>query len=563
MNFPLLKKSLDLSCAAKWLIEDAKDDFFPDALGFREIKHLETEYLSQREHRIFQLHSFPSRTEYVPKSNGMLREAVWLHPIHRLQYLAILHYLIPRIDGHLSKDVYSYRLDASDPQSHPFAKTIDRWKAYHNDFRAACLDNDTNAVLLADISSFYDHISVEKLCFKLEAILGTSIQDSDNEVIGFLKNLLQSCSMTGYGIPQNYDPSSFFGSMYLHLVDREMEASRFNYFRWVDDIKICAKNRAQALRALHKLQQELAKERLFLASDKTKIILKGTTEFDQLVRVEDDLLISETEEALARGQRSEIEAKVQICLERFRFHATDQGDDRKIRAFANRLLQCAAFPELRQQIEPVINELIAPRLVSHVSRTEDWLKMLNEASSSTAFTYTAQLLINEKSVFDWQRFHLWRFLTCIECSIPRLNEYLDAAKSVATSHVSELEASQAILFLGRRGSNEDRESLFTAYFTPQRSYVIQRSVLIAIQEMSPVEHRNRLYDKAIELNSEHAQLIAFLKAQEKPVYGGKKRQERAFRPSPPPLSILMKRGVGMVNGAKTAFRLSRSDFDYE
>ena len=112
MNYPLLKRTLDLQVAVNWLVEDAKDDFFPDPLGFKEISTLSEEYLVQREHRFLQVDAVTTRMEYVPKANGMLREAIWLHPNHRLLYLAALHQLLPKIDNQVLGCVYSYRRDA-------------------------------------------------------------------------------------------------------------------------------------------------------------------------------------------------------------------------------------------------------------------------------------------------------------------------------------------------------------------------------------------------------------------------------------------------------------------
>jgi hypothetical protein len=393
-------------------------------------------------------------------------------------------------------------------------------------------------------------------------MLGKSCEETELEVISLLRTLLLTWSTTGYGIPQNLDPSSFFGSVYLHIVDAAMEAQRYNYFRWVDDIRVCAKNRSQALRALHFLQQELAKERLFLASDKTKIIEKGSEEFEHLVDVEDDVLISESEEAIARGDRPELEAIAQKCMERVEFHASPKGDDRKFRAFCNRLLDCALFAELAVSIRPKVLDLVLPRLSTHVGRSDYWCKMLAVKPSEKVLAELDRLLIKEKSLFDWQRFHLWRLLTSFDVGVTGLERFLGVAKSVATNHVSELEAAQAMVFVGKHGSNPDREALFASHFSSQKSYVIQRAVLLAIQEL-PANIRNRLYERAAQVNSEHRQLITYLSGLQTPDYGKGPRQERHCRPTPPKLTTAVKRGVGMVRGKPTRFRLARGDLDYE
>lgn len=271
-NYQIVKQALSIEKAGKWLNRDSSDDFFPDALDFRDVTDYLDDYLAQRQHKMLQVDSFPHVADCVPKANGMIREAIWLHPVHRLLYLSILHYLLPKLDHHLPPEVYSYRRDAEDNDEYPFDKKMDRWRDFHNDFRIGCMDNQTNAVLITDIASFYDHIKIDDLSSRIRALLGDGATNEDLEVVNFLETLLKQWSTDGYGIPQNVDASSFFGSLFLSGVDREIIGKRYRYFRWVDDIRICARNRKQALRALHDLQNALSRRRMFLASDKTKII---------------------------------------------------------------------------------------------------------------------------------------------------------------------------------------------------------------------------------------------------------------------------------------------------
>jgi hypothetical protein len=271
--------------------------------------------------------------DFVPKKNGMIREGIYLHPIHRILYLSTLHYLLPKIDHHLPSEVYSYRLDTDNKNEYPFPNRAERWKTFHNDFRQACLDNSVNAVLLTDIASFYDHIEVDQLITRVHNLLGPSINKIDKNMLEFLRALLKQWTQNGYGIPQNLDASSFYGSMYLSSADIEIIEKRYKYFRWVDDIRICATNQKQAIRALHDLQKALGRYRLFLASDKTKIIIKGTPEFDALLDVEDDVLISKIEEATIKASKQEIETIYIISKNKLEHHSEKNGDDRKFRAF--------------------------------------------------------------------------------------------------------------------------------------------------------------------------------------------------------------------------------------
>ena len=392
MQYQLLKKCLALDAAGKWLVRDSQDDFFPDALNFADVEATLTEYLAQRQHRVLQIDSLPHLVDEVPKASGMIRESVWLHPTHRILYLACLHYLLPKLDHQLPSDVYSYRRDGDDQDAYPFPQKMERWKYFRNDFRQGCIDESTSAVLITDIASYYDHIHVDALCERITIILGDRATPEDLAVVECLGKLLRQWSTGGYGIPQNLDASSFFGSLFLSGADREMLDKRYRYFRYVDDIRVCAVNRKQALRALHDLQRALSRYRMFLASDKTFIIEKGTGAFDTLVDVTDDTHLSRIEDAVATGQRETLEAEIPKAKARLEFHAGQNGDDRRFRAFMNRLLQIAEYEELKEHVHGEIGPFIVGRLSSHPQRSDQWTRALQEIGHSVWMPEVIKLL---------------------------------------------------------------------------------------------------------------------------------------------------------------------------
>lgn len=558
-DYQRLKKILDIPKAARWLVRDSEDEFFPDTLNFADVAAKLTEYIDQRQHRYLQIDSFTAIRDFVPKYNGMLREAVWLHPVHRLLYLATLHYLLPKLDHHIPSEVYSYRLDSDDPDGYPFGKRLERWKDFHNDFRRSCLDEQTGAVLITDIASFYDHIRVEDLSSRIRLMLGAGMNEDDRAVVDFLQSLMLQWSSSGYGIPQNIDPSSFYGSLYLSGVDHEIIQKRYKYFRWVDDIRICARNKKQALRALHDLQESLSHHRMFLASDKTKIIIRGTREFDELIDVEDDAYISNVEDIIARGAREEIEAAIPEVFRRLAIQASPGGDDRKFRAYANRALQIGEFQEFSEVVISQLVPFVVSRMETHPNRSDYWTKLLQSAPEGDWIDMAQRLLLHDASVYNWQRFYVWKLLIA-RSRIP--DEILSFALSTAMSPVSDLEAAQAIVCYGKHANNQQREALYAQHFSPQKPYPIQRAILIAIQEIHP-DVRGRLYKRAITQCPEHTQLVKYLEELESPKYGVTKRAVRQLPEEPREIETAIARGIGMANGAVVQYRLSRGDYDYE
>jgi hypothetical protein len=296
-----------------------------------------------------------------------------------------------------------------------------------------------------------------------------------------------------------------------------------------------------------------------LASDKTRIILKGSTEFDELVDVEDDVYISNIEDIIARGAHEEIEKAIPEIFRRLEIQASPKGDDRKFRAYANRLLQIGEFQEFGDHVINKLVPFVVVRMESHPNRSDYWTKLLQSAPDGDWLEMAKQLLQEDPSVYNWQRFYVWRLLTA-RSDIPEPFKRL--ALSTVMSPISDLEAAQAIVCYGKHASNQQREALYAQHFSPQKSYPIQRAILIAIQEMHP-QARGKLYKRAFTICPEHTQLVQYLEELESQKYGIVKRTVRKLPEKPRVIETAIERGVGKVKGKVIKYRLSRKDYDYE
>ena len=559
-NYPRLKTLLRCDVAAAWLREDVEDDFFPDPTSFREIESDSTRYLKEREHRLLQFESHPTIMGFVPKKSGMIREAIWLPPVHRILYLAVLHHFLPRLDASLSSACYSYRRDnALDEDAYPFKRRPERWREFENAFREAATEGPGRVVLQTDIASFYDHIPCEMLIQRIEGLLGRRRDEDDGTVLELLRGLLFHWAPDGYGIPQNYDPSSFFGSMYLQPIDEEMLAAGYRYFRWVDDIRVVADSERQALQALHHLQRAMARYRLFLASDKTHILIPGTSKWKALLDVADDVALSEAERLLTVGDASALATLRAVLHDGLERHARPDGDDRKFRAYGNRLLDLKSYREFASPVEVELRTFTLPRLRSHPERSDYWYRFLAGDGDGAVVSELSALLAADGSPFEWQRFHLWRI--AVSLPVGTASSLLPVASALRPGSESELVLSAAIAFIGRHGSNALREEVFSRYLGTS-SIVIKRAIAVAIQEL-PQEQRTTLLGRLVRRDPEQTELVQTLLALETPAYGVRQRPQREVRPTPRPVQAPLRRGVGLVSGQRVNFVFSRRDYDYE
>lgn len=550
-----LESNLKIKTAFSWLKEDASDDFYPDVFAFEDLVKVADAYLEKRKYRLWQLDTLQHLCEYVPKKSGMLRTAHWLHPTHRILFLSILQHFVGKIDIKLSRSLYSYRAGNLDnPENYPYPYRVESWKVFINNFREASLADTTKAVLVTDLASFFDHISCDKLIQRIGNLLGSGITDVDRQVLALLEKLLSLWSIDGFGIPQNLDTSSFLGNLYLHNVDEEI-SRKYKYFRYVDDIRIVADSEEEALLALHDLQRALARDKQFLASDKTKIIKVGSEEFNALMNVEDDVILSESEEIIRSGDCAKISGIIENLFARLEFHSSKEGDERKFRAYMNKLLDVGDYESLSDEVHNRLRPFVIPRLRTHPDRSDYWARALAVKPDESVTEALVDLLVTRPTIFDWQKFHLWRL--ALHLTNPP-QDLINKAIETCVDHESENVAAQAAIFIGKHGDNTLREVLFK-HFTNRRAYVVQRAVLIALQELPS---KASCYKRALEMIPDHAELVEYLNNLPKPVYGEKYRSIRQCKEEPLAIEAYIKQGVGLVDGEKVEFRLLFDDFEF-
>ncbi len=170
-DYEKLKETLNLQVAIDWLIKDVLDDFYPDPIRYADINKYKDDYIGQWQHRFLHIDSVKHHYEYVPKKSLMLREAIWLHPTHRILYLAVLRHLFKQLDPLLLPCSYAYRCDKDDDQDdYPFNDKIRGWKQFKNDYRSAAVDPSMGALSFALLYHLLSHIVLQHFGYNYAAV---------------------------------------------------------------------------------------------------------------------------------------------------------------------------------------------------------------------------------------------------------------------------------------------------------------------------------------------------------------------------------------------------------
>lgn len=272
----------NLDVALRRLKQDIRDDWFPDFLEFKDL-------FSNKDYFINQLNKYlnsndlyePSSALHfdIPKPGFTIRYSSETNILDRLMYQACVDLIAPDLDKIHSGSIYSHRINSDWGSKYLFKYAVDEWNKFLTDTKME-LDKDANEVLLiTDLSNYYESISIKDLINTLNFQISNLPLDAEREkefkkVSNQLHKLLYKWCQpdTKRGIPQNRDASSFLSNIFLNPVDDIMLKSGYQYFRYMDDIRVVCKNKFEGRKALKLLVSELRKKGLNVNSKKTQIL---------------------------------------------------------------------------------------------------------------------------------------------------------------------------------------------------------------------------------------------------------------------------------------------------
>lgn len=274
----------------------------------------------------------------VPKSTLAVRPGSFPQIEDLIVGFGIVVLIAPKLDGYLSEGVYSYRLKKrldrdslfKDVQilKHPFLKRrtiqhrvniVESWYGIWPEFakvtRLAYEEKGFNYLGESDIAAYFENINIDILRDLLLKYL-----PKQQRIVNLLTNMLDYWSWRSYegrrlprGIPQGNTVSSFLGNIYLLPLDQEFkkfgQQNEISYFRYMDDVRIFAKDEAVARKMIFLMNDVLRGLHLNIQGSKTAI-LRGSDIEKQLIDdrfdiVNDQIKTFERQRELTASERDQ------------------------------------------------------------------------------------------------------------------------------------------------------------------------------------------------------------------------------------------------------------------
>jgi hypothetical protein len=329
----------------------------------------------------------------VMKDENSFRRVAWLDPFDAVKYLAVAYLLFDKIEAaRLPKGeaiIHSHRRSDNDSEIFDARFGYDSFREKSSQLSRERIGKWK---VVTDVSNFFDRIGIHPLENKLKEI------GCEERYLTLAREMLLfwAGDRRSYGIPVGSDASRILSEVALLPVDKGLKANGIVFVRYVDDFRLFAESRAEALKAIAVLTALLGEEGLSLNSRKTDVF-----------RILDPEEISEFANRFAGGEHEKIDLEEKIEVKRAirvsgrstisRFYREPGKEAQlKIRAMSKedviRAFEGSSDTDIEQQIKLVVKYFV------YADQDVDLLRLLL-GRKITAIFYIADALVKEASHF--------------------------------------------------------------------------------------------------------------------------------------------------------------------
>lgn len=480
------------------LNQDMRDDWFFDTIHYKDLfagkhdlKTLISDLLLEGNGR----YSASSRQICdIPKKGLGIRYSLETDFYDRFIYQAICSFLIKHYDPLLSHRALGHRYNReSKDNRYLFKNRIDLWTTFEGVTFTAFADG--KVLLATDLINYFENISIDSIrsAFegKLEKVKGNGKERFQiRNAIGTLCDLLSRWSFSDrHGLPQNRDASSFIANVVLSEVDSKMVDLGYDYYRYVDDIRIICDNPHQARKALHQLIAELrtvgmninsAKTKILTDSDSSETIADFFPNNDDRSAAIDTMWKSRSRRVIARSIPL-IHQMVKDCIER------KETQSRQFRFAVNRLAMLieADLFDIGSELSDELVQLLLDTLQEQAASTDQYCRLFSmlELSDQALSGIENYLQHDEISIYEWQNYHLWFVLARKK---HKTKNILDVAKRKLENNILSNEIPAIFIYLYCVDEAHQLRPVVKK-FDPSWPYMHQRYFLFATKDFTAEE----------------------------------------------------------------------------
>ena len=413
---------VDINQVLRNMSSDFFDDWYFDCFNYEDLKKsphaVKTALIEQISINNGQYPPKPRTLRNVPKKGLPVRYSLETDYYDRFIYQAICTFLMPFYDPTLSHRALSHRYSTTNKR-YLFENRIERWLTFEG--ITYTYKKSRKYLLITDISNYYENITTEDIIDQLLELLpkiqaNTAEKHQIRNAISLLEQCLAKWSYSDrFGLPQNRDPSSFLANVLLRKIDNDMTCLGYDYYRYVDDIRVICTSESQARKAIQDLIGLLRDRGLNVNSSKTKILGPESepSEIDGEFPNKDARVVSIEQMWKSRDKKiifksiKYIVSLFKECLD------TNQTQSRLFRFATNRLAQLAELGLLQDQtFTSAVATNLLENLYNQPASTDQYTKLLNviELSPENLKSIEQFLADREKAIHDWQNYHLWILL---------------------------------------------------------------------------------------------------------------------------------------------------------
>lgn len=492
-SIEILAFPIDVTAVLQHLHRDMRDDWFEDVLQHRDL------FASKRALRDV-LHEvlLEGNGRYgaskrnvcdIPKKGFGIRYALETDFYDRFIYQAICSYLIPFYDPLLSPRVLGHRYDnRRRSEKGLFKGRIELWQTFEGVTKTALKNNQ--ALFSTDLINYFENITTESIRSAFEGML-PKIKASGPEKALIRNSINTLCELMvhwGYsekhGLPQNRDASSFIANVVLNSVDQEMVRLGFDYYRYVDDIRIICNTTRAARHVATVLIGHLRTVGMNINSSKTMILIAESPETDlnEFFPGSDDRSLAIDSMWRSRSRRVIMRSTkyifqlLQECID------SKQTQSRQFRFAVNRLIQIvdAGIFDVRDEMAGQLKSLLIESLEDHAVSTDQYCRLLStlDLSADELEKIEKFLCDHERSIHSWQNYHLWLILARRKY---KTDELVTLAKKRIEADVLRSEIAAIFIYLRCVDEVKFLEGIATD-FRSTWPYYHQRNYLLATSD---------------------------------------------------------------------------------